>query len=130
MVHPPLPSTSFLCHKAVLASAGNIFFSQALLSTCNLTSGQNDKIDGDTMDHLHLPDYTAAQVKELVLLCYGLVFNLSEENSRFTSGDESGINVNPLFELLIVETKRDKIKVDWKMEENLYDEEFYQSIRP
>jgi predicted RNA-binding Zn-ribbon protein involved in translation (DUF1610 family) len=77
------------------------------------------------MDHLHLPDYTEAQVKELVLLCYGLVFNISEENSKYTSGEESGINANPLFSLLIVKSKSEKIKVDWKMEDNLYEDEYY-----
>ena len=112
----------------MLAAAGNQFFSQTLSSTCNLTSSghTSDNInDGDLLDHLHLPEYTATQVKELVLLSYGLVFNLSEENSKYTSGDESGTNVNPLFPLLIVDTKRENVKVDWKSEETFYEEEYY-----
>ena len=111
---PPQQSTSFLCHKAVLAAAGNHFFHQTLLSPCCATAtGYNDGVDVETVDHLHLPDYTAAQVKELVLLSYGLVFNLSQDNSLYASGDGSGGNVNPLFKLLIVKTKQKKIKVDW-----------------
>ena len=124
----PSPSTSFLCHKAVLAAAGNTFFSQTLKSTCNLNSNEHvNNVEGDTMDHLHLPDYTAAQVKELVLLCYGLVFNISEENSIFTSGGgNSGENANPLFKLLIVETKTEKVvNASWKMEDSLYEDDYY-----
>ena len=123
---PPCQSTPFLCHKAVLAAAGNSFFSQTLLSTSNITSGYNDGIDGDAIDHLHLPDYTATQVKELVLLCYGLVFNISEENSKYICGDESGSNANPLFKLLIVKTKRKVPKFEWKKEETFSEEDFYQ----
>ena len=79
------------------------------------------------MDHLHLPDYTVTQVKELVLLCYGLVFNISEENSKYISGCE-GEDMNPLFKLLIMETKEEKaekVNNSWKMEDSFYDEEYY-----
>ena len=129
----PDQSTSFLCHKAVLASAGNQFFRQTLLSSCyRTTTGYSDGVDVETVDHIHLPDYTATQVKELVLLSYGLVFNVSLDNCMYTSGDQCGGNVNPLFNLLVVKKKRKEIKVDWKMKEEscFLEEEFYQHHMP